>query len=74
MNVFKCPKCGKTTSSREKFCIDCGEPLDIHCPECGDKWRFMFENKFCPSCGHKMKAAAEPPAPEVPPIRKPVKK
>lgn len=55
MNVFKCPKCGKTTSSREKFCVDCGESLDIYCPECGEKWRFMFDYKFCPSCGFNMK-------------------
>jgi len=55
MNVFKCPKCGKTTSSREKFCIDCGYQLDIICPECGEKWRFYFDNKFCPGCGHGMK-------------------
>jgi hypothetical protein len=55
MEVFKCPKCGKTTGGNEKFCIECGQALDIICPECGEKWRFMFEYKFCPACGNDMK-------------------
>lgn len=59
MNAFKCPKCGKTTSSKEKFCIECGQPLNIFCPECGETWRFMFDYKFCPGCGHNMKKAGE---------------
>ena len=54
-SVFKCPKCGKTTGGNEKFCIDCGQALDVICPECGEKWRFMFDYKFCPACGHNMK-------------------
>ncbi|MEI7725262.1 MAG: zinc ribbon domain-containing protein [Bacteroidota bacterium] len=55
MNAFKCPKCGKLTGGNEKFCVDCGQPLNITCPECGETWRFMFEYKFCPGCGHHMK-------------------
>jgi predicted amidophosphoribosyltransferase len=55
MNAFKCPKCDKTTSGKEKFCMDCGQPLNITCPNCGETWRFMFEYKFCPACGHNMK-------------------
>jgi hypothetical protein len=65
MDAFKCPKCGVTTSSREKFCIECGNALDITCPECGNSWRFMFDYKFCPSCGHSMKkAVVKKPLPE----------
>ncbi len=55
MNAFKCPKCGKLTGGNEKFCVDCGQPLNVICPECGESWRFMFEYKFCPGCGHHMK-------------------
>lgn len=55
MNAFKCPKCGLVTGGNENFCIECGEPLNITCPECGEGWRFMFDYKFCPKCGHDMK-------------------
>ena len=55
MNAFTCPKCGKVTGGNEKFCNACGQALNIICPECGTTWRFMFDNKFCPVCGHNMK-------------------
>ena len=55
MNTFLCPGCGKTTGGNEKFCINCGKPLNIVCPECGETWRFIFDYKFCPSCGHQTK-------------------
>jgi hypothetical protein len=29
------------------------------CPECGEVWRFMFDYKFCPKCGHNMKKVSE---------------
>lgn len=58
MNAFNCPKCGESTSGKDKFCNECGEPLDISCPQCGNTWRFMFHYKFCPSCGYNMKPAA----------------
>jgi len=60
MSAFKCPKCGKTTDGNENFCIDCGQSLNIKCPECGNGWRFMFDYKFCPICGHNMKKASPP--------------
>ena len=59
MSAFKCPKCGEPTGGNEKFCIECGEPLNITCPECGEEWRFMFDYNFCPACGHNMKLVAE---------------
>lgn len=55
MSAFKCQKCGKTTAGNENFCEDCGQPFNIKCPECGNGWRFMFDYKFCPNCGHSMK-------------------
>ncbi len=55
MSAFKCQKCGKLTGGNEKFCIECGQPLNFICPECGETWRFMFAYKFCPGCGHQMK-------------------
>jgi predicted amidophosphoribosyltransferase len=53
--AFKCPNCSKTTGGNEKFCIDCGQALNIVCPDCGEHWRFMFDVSFCPVCGHNMK-------------------
>ncbi|MDQ7824558.1 MAG: zinc ribbon domain-containing protein [Candidatus Eremiobacteraeota bacterium] len=55
MDAFKCPKCGKTTGADEKFCNECGQPLDIPCLACGKIWRFLFDYKFCPECGHNLK-------------------
>jgi len=54
MNAFKCPGCGKITGGNEKFCNECGQQLNITCPDCGESWRFMFTYKFCPTCGRKM--------------------
>ena len=54
MSVFKCPKCRKTTGGNEAFCTDCGQPLNIKCPACGETWRYMFIYNFCPACGHNM--------------------
>ena len=59
MSAFKCPKCGEMTGGNEKFCIECGQPLNITCPECSEGWRFIFDYKFCPFCGHNMKKAGE---------------
>jgi len=50
---FFCPKCRATTSGRYAYCPECGEPLDIQCPNCGFTWRFYLHHSFCPSCGKK---------------------
>lgn len=55
MNTFRCPKCGKPTGSNENFCIDCGQPLNTICPQCGNTWRHMFSYQFCPECGYDMR-------------------
>jgi len=55
LGPFRCPKCGTVTSGDLKFCSECGEALDIECPECGVTWRYMYSYIFCPSCGAKVK-------------------
>ncbi|MBE3037185.1 MAG: zinc ribbon domain-containing protein [Candidatus Atribacteria bacterium] len=51
-NPFKCPKCGVATGSTD-YCLDCGEPLTIGCPQCGTTWKYWNDIKFCPNCGTK---------------------
>ena len=39
MNEFKigkCTNCEKVTGGNEKFCEECGQSLNIACPECGE--------------------------------------
>ncbi len=55
MSAFNCPECGKTTGGNENFCIECGHALNVVCPKCGETWRFMFDYKFCPVCGHHIR-------------------
>lgn len=51
--AFKCPRCGATTWGNLKNCPECGELLTIECPECGETWRFIYNYRYCPSCGTK---------------------
>ena len=55
LGAFRCPKCGTVTSGGLKFCSECGESLEIECPECGATWRHIYSYTFCPSCGAKTK-------------------
>jgi len=54
--TFKCPKCGTTTWGNLKYCSNCGQSLNIACPECGWSCRYMYADdyKCCPNCGAKM--------------------
>lgn len=54
--AFKCTHCGNTTSGNLKYCSNCGQSLDITCPECGWSCRYIYADdyKFCPNCGTKM--------------------
>jgi len=52
--AFRCPRCGVTTWGDLKNCPDCGESLTIECPECKGTWRFIYNYRYCPSCGTKV--------------------
>lgn len=52
--AFKCPRCGATTWGALNNCSECGEPLNVECPECGETWRYIHERSYCPSCGTKV--------------------
>ena len=53
---ISCPKCGAAIPTGSKFCLECGEKIEvipdgmIICPECGNT---VVKGKFCPECGHK---------------------
>lgn len=45
-----CSKCGQPTM-KGNFCLSCGAPLIIKCPDCGKQ--IPEGSKFCLECGHK---------------------
>ena len=51
-----CSKCGAAIPAGSKFCLECGEKVEIIpdgmvvCPQCGQT---VQKGKFCPECGHK---------------------
>ena len=54
--TMTCPKCGASIPNGSKFCLECGEKVEVIpdnmvvCPECG---KTVVKGKFCPECGHK---------------------
>lgn len=54
--AIKCPKCNADIPEGSKFCLSCGEKIQIVsegmiiCPECG---KTVAKGKFCLECGHK---------------------
>lgn len=52
---MKCPKCGCENEASARFCVECGEKLNVEkylCPSC--KAEVKKGSKFCPSCGHQL--------------------
>jgi len=47
-----CSKCGATISAKDKFCPECGTPLNKKCPKCVTMLKAGA--KFCPECGEKV--------------------
>ena len=52
----KCAKCGSDLPENAKFCLSCGEKVEVPsddtvvCPACG---KTVQKGKFCLECGHK---------------------
>jgi class 3 adenylate cyclase/tetratricopeptide (TPR) repeat protein len=46
-----------------KFCLECGEKLEIKCPQCGKK--IPLSAKFCDECGHHLTLPPEPATKEL---------
>src|SRR6185503_14430355 len=70
-----CGACRTDNPSQNRFCDQCGAPLEAVCPSCGAQVR--SEARFCGSCGKRLgeAAAAErrvgPEAEPAPPARSP---
>lgn len=52
-----CPSCGAALAKKVKFCLECGEKIQVvaHCTECGAK--LDAGAKFCQECGTKVAQA-----------------
>ena len=57
---MKCPKCQHENPDNAKFCMQCGEKLEIVCPECGAK--LPPEARFCMECGTRIGEAVPQPS------------
>jgi class 3 adenylate cyclase len=54
---MKCPKCQFENEEEAKFCLDCGERLEIECPQCGKTFPLLA--KFCNQCGQDLRKVTE---------------
>jgi len=55
---MKCPKCQFENPEGMKFCVECGNKLELICPKCGFGNSPSF--KFCGECGHDLSLPSEP--------------
>lgn len=55
--TIKCPKCGNELPENAKFCMECGNKIEVLaeneviCPACGKK---TLKGKFCMECGQPL--------------------
>ena len=49
---MKCPKCQFENRKRAKFCLRCGDKLELKCPQCDNV--LPKEAVFCDECGHDL--------------------
>jgi len=54
---MKCPKCQFDNREGAKFCLECGEKLELLCPQCGKT--LALSAKFCDECGHDLGKSEE---------------
>jgi class 3 adenylate cyclase/tetratricopeptide (TPR) repeat protein len=52
VSKMKCPKCQLDNREGAKFCLKCGEKLELNCPQCGKKLPLLAE--FCDECGQRL--------------------
>lgn len=54
---MKCPKCQFENREGAKFCLECGEKLELDCHQCGKT--FPISAKFCDACGQRLGEVAK---------------
>jgi len=54
---MKCPKCQFENPEGAKFCVECGNKIEIICPNCSSVNSPSF--KFCSECGQKLSLPSE---------------
>ncbi|MBI3796070.1 MAG: AAA family ATPase [Deltaproteobacteria bacterium] len=60
---MRCSNCQADNPAENRFCEQCGTPLEVCCPQCGATVR--PGSRFCGACGHRLaqpEAAAPAPA------------
>ena len=54
---MQCPKCQFENPEGAKFCVECGNKIEIICPKCSSVNSPNF--KFCSECGQKLSIPSE---------------
>jgi hypothetical protein len=54
---MQCPKCQFENFDGAKFCVECGNKIEIICPKCSSVNSRNF--KFCSECGQKLSIPSE---------------
>ena len=49
---MKCPKCQTLNPEAARFCIECGQPIEVKCPKCDTVT--PAGGKFCMRCGYNL--------------------
>lgn len=56
---MKCRRCHFENREAARFCLKCGEKLELHCPQCGKV--LPVGARFCDGCGHDLTKPKEVP-------------
>jgi len=59
---MKCQKCEFENPDGAKFCIECANPMEFHCPNCGEIT--PATGKFCKECAYNLVKSKEAPPTE----------
>jgi len=61
--TLKCPACQFENSDDSKFCVECGQKIELRCPDCGKV--LPLNAKFCNGCGRRLTDPDEFSPPEL---------